>query len=87
MADKVEGSVLEFAFGTNPNSYFATSYPYRAENALREDVRCWEWYVFDIRQIQASVSLNRQPAKSNDDSTDMSQPEYAPVARERTRQY
>jgi hypothetical protein len=38
----VTGSVVEFAFGDEENSYFATSYPHRAENADRKDVRAME---------------------------------------------
>jgi hypothetical protein len=35
----VTGSVVEFAFGNGPQSYFATSYPYRAEYAAESDTR------------------------------------------------
>jgi hypothetical protein len=35
----VTGSVVEFAFGDAPHSYFVTSYPYRAEYADRSDIR------------------------------------------------
>jgi hypothetical protein len=35
----VTGSVVEFAFGDAPNSYFTTSYPYRAEYADKSDTR------------------------------------------------
>ncbi|KAI9781728.1 MAG: hypothetical protein M1839_005721 [Geoglossum umbratile] len=38
----VIGSVVEFAFGEDDRSYFATSYPYRAENADRKDIRLME---------------------------------------------
>lgn len=37
--EMVTGSVVEFAFGPNPASYFATSYPYRAEYAEKSDRR------------------------------------------------
>ncbi len=33
---EVTGSVVEFAFGPDDNSYFATSYPYRAEYADKD---------------------------------------------------
>jgi len=36
---RVTGSVVEFAFGNGPKSYFATSYPYRAEYAEESDKR------------------------------------------------
>lgn len=35
----LEGEVVEFTFGPEPGSYFATSYPYRAENASRTEYR------------------------------------------------
>jgi hypothetical protein len=38
-SDDVTGSVVEFAFGPDDNSYFATSYPHRAEYAKTEDKR------------------------------------------------
>ena len=36
---KVGGSVVEFAFGDSPQSYLATSYPYRVEFAEKDDIR------------------------------------------------
>lgn len=33
------GSVVEFAFGIEPRSYFVTSYPHRAEYGPTDDVR------------------------------------------------
>jgi hypothetical protein len=36
---KVSGSVVEFAFGLQANSYFATSYPHRPHLAPLEDRR------------------------------------------------
>jgi hypothetical protein len=38
---EVTGSVVEFAFGDPAESYFATSYPYRAEHAEKSDKRMW----------------------------------------------
>jgi hypothetical protein len=38
-AREVSGSVMEFAFGPNENSYLATSYPHRAEYAALGDKR------------------------------------------------
>ena len=38
----VTGSVVEFAFGDRDKSYFATSYPHRAEYAGKADVRHME---------------------------------------------
>jgi hypothetical protein len=38
---EVTGSVVEFAFGVSAESYFATSYPYRAEYADKADKRLW----------------------------------------------
>jgi hypothetical protein len=35
----VTGSVVEFAFGLQPNSYFVTSYPHRPHLASLEDRR------------------------------------------------
>jgi hypothetical protein len=37
----VTGSVVEFAFGNAPHSYFVTSYPHRAEYAEKSDIRTW----------------------------------------------
>jgi hypothetical protein len=34
---RLEGSVFEFAFGNEPNSYFATSYPYPAHHGSEDD--------------------------------------------------
>lgn len=36
---QLEGSVFEFAFGNEPHSYFATSYPYPADSCSNEDYR------------------------------------------------
>jgi hypothetical protein len=36
---RVTGSVVEFAFGDSPQSYLATSYPYRVEFAEKSDIR------------------------------------------------
>ncbi|OCK74229.1 hypothetical protein K432DRAFT_398263 [Lepidopterella palustris CBS 459.81] len=54
----VTGSVVEFAFGEGEKSYFATSYPHRAEFAERKDIRLMEQlnmpdYVLEtIRKVQ-----------------------------------
>lgn len=40
--ETVTGGVVEFAFGYKDMSYFATSYPHRAEYADRGDVRDME---------------------------------------------
>jgi hypothetical protein len=40
--ESVTGSVVEFAFGPKDRSYFATSYPYRAEYAEKSDIRIME---------------------------------------------
>lgn len=36
---RATGSVIEFVFGNEPHSYFATSYPYEAKYAEMEDSR------------------------------------------------
>jgi hypothetical protein len=36
---RVTGSVVEFTFGDSPQSYLATSYPYRVEFAEKSDIR------------------------------------------------
>ncbi len=40
--ERVTGGVVEFAFGDKDKSYFATSYPHRAEYADKSDVRHME---------------------------------------------
>ena len=44
-AHGVTGSVLEFAFGSEPRSYLVTSYPYPTHEANREDKREFRRYV------------------------------------------
>ena len=54
----VTDSVVEFAFGDAPHSYFVTSYPYRAECVDRSDIRTMAIYGLWKRQISNhSVSL------------------------------
>lgn len=60
----VTGSVVEFAFGEGEKSYFATSYPHRAEFSRRKDIRLMEQlnmpdYVLEtIRKVQPKYIMN-----------------------------
>ncbi|KAI9774871.1 MAG: hypothetical protein M1840_000087 [Geoglossum simile] len=55
--EEVIGSVVEFAFGEGNKSYFVTSYPYRAENADRKDVRFMEQMNLPDYVLNTLVSI------------------------------